>query len=428
MEISVIMPAYNEEVNIRRAINEVVGVLSKEGVSHEIIVVDDGSNDATYSLALGTAAKVLKHEVNRGKGAAVRTGIAASEGEVIVIQDADLTIPASFIPILLQGIKQDGYDIVNASRLTGKIIAGAMPYYRKLGNLLYAEITSLLTHQRLTDTLSGQKAFRREVFMGWRLETVGWPDFEITFRAWAMGFKTGEVPVSYFPRKGKSKLKTASTALWFFLQILKWYMWAVLYRLGLLEPHMRESNQRWDKAVREHYDGLAPIYDRRKETVYYRKIERIVKEHTSKGEFILDVGCGSGKLLRDIFEAGVGIDLSAKLIQFAHNRSTRHEFMVADAKHLPFKSAVFSGITCIDTLEHVDDLHATITEIIRVMECGGTVVATNPNPFYSPLFHLLELFKLKLPEGPHRWRNDQLILQLLGEKESTVKSSVPIMV
>ena len=183
MEVSIIIPAYNEEVNIEKAISEVEEVLSKEGIAYEIIVVDDGSKDATYNLASGTAAKVLRHEVNRGKGAAVRTGIDASQGKIIVIQDADLTIPASFIPILLKRMVQNGYDIANASRLSGEIITGAMPHYRKLGNSLYAKITSLLTRQHLTDTLSGQKAFKREVFQGWKLETDGWPDFEIIFKA-----------------------------------------------------------------------------------------------------------------------------------------------------------------------------------------------------------------------------------------------------
>ncbi|MEM3737137.1 MAG: glycosyltransferase [Candidatus Bathyarchaeia archaeon] len=413
MEVSVIIPAYNEEVNIKRAISEVDEVLSREGVSYEIIVVDDGSNDATYSLALGTTAKVIRHKVNQGKGAAVRTGIEASVGKIIVIQDADLTIPARFISTLLRRIKQEGYDIANASRLKGDIAVGAMPRYRKVGNILYAKITSLLTHQHLTDTLSGQKAFKREVFIGWRLKTAGWPDFEIIFKTWAMGFKTCEVPVSYLPRKGKSKLKTASAALWFLLQILRWYLWALSYRCGLLKPLTQDSNQLWDKEVRAHYDKLAPIYDRRKDTAYYRKVEEIVREHIPMWKFVLDVGCGSGKLLRDIFEVGVGVDLSSGLIRAAHSLSKRHDFIVADAKHLPFKSAVFSGVTCVDMLEHVSDLEVAVMEISRVTAQGGTLVITSPNPSYSPLFHLLELLKLKLPEGPHKWVEDQLIRKLL---------------
>ncbi len=99
-----------------------------------------------------------------------------------------------------------------------------MPFYRKLGNILFANLIGFLTGQELTDTLSGQKAFRAEVFRGWALETDSWPDFEIIFRAWAMGYRTAEVPVFYAERRGRSKMKALSHGLNLLLQIPKWYI------------------------------------------------------------------------------------------------------------------------------------------------------------------------------------------------------------
>lgn len=222
--VSVVMPAYNEEKNIADAVKDVRDALNKSGWKHEIIVVDDGSRDRTAEVASKLGVKLLNNEVNMGKGAATRKGIRAARGDYIAIQDSDLTISADTIPVLLEKLEREGWDAVYASRLSGTSEKGAMPYYRVFGNRVFVAILNLVTGQRLSDTLSGQKAFRKEVFSRMKLEENSWPDFEILIKSAKMGFRTGEVPVSYFKRReGRSKMKILNHGFWFLKQIAKWY-------------------------------------------------------------------------------------------------------------------------------------------------------------------------------------------------------------
>ncbi len=217
-------------MNITKAVADVDEAC--KSLSHDIIVVDDGSTDATFSLASKTNAVVLRHETNKGKGAALRTALQAvrAKYDILVIQDADLTIPAREIPTLVERIWRNGSDVVYATRMKGAIDAGAMPKYRKVGNQLFAWIVKILTGQQLSDTLSGQKAFNAKILDNINIETNSWPDFELIFKAWAMRSIASEVPVHYLPRKGRSKMKIFRHGSWFIWQIMKWYSKALLLR------------------------------------------------------------------------------------------------------------------------------------------------------------------------------------------------------
>lgn len=228
--VGVIIPAYNEEMNIAKAVADVEEAC--KFLSHDIIVVDDGSTDATFSLASKTNATVLRHETNRGKGAALRTALQSvrAKFDILVIQDADLTIPAKEIPALVERIWRSESDVVYATRMKGGIDTGAMPKYRKVGNRLFAWMVDVLTGQQLSDTLSGQKAFKAKILENMTIETNSWPDFELIFKAWAMRTRASEVPVHYLPRKGRSKMKIFRHGSWFIWQIMKWYAKAVFLR------------------------------------------------------------------------------------------------------------------------------------------------------------------------------------------------------
>ncbi len=179
---------------------------------------------------------------------------------------------------------------------------------------------------------------------------------------------------------------------------------------------MREFAISWDRKIREHYDEIAFEYDERKESSYYSTIEEIIREFIPSECYVLDLGCGSGKLLRDLFPRGVGVDLSAKLIGFAHDKRANHDYIVADIKHLPFRELRFPAVVCIDVLEHVDDTEQLINELKRITEIGGIAVMTTANFFFWPLLELLEIFQLKLPEGPHKWIRLRAVTELLEER------------
>jgi len=220
-------------MNIEKAVADVEEAC--KSLRHNVIVVDDGSLDATFSLASRTSATVLRHERNMGKGAALRTALNAvrNQYDILVIQDADLTIPAKQILVLVDRIWRGESDVVYATRMKGKMDAGAMPRYRKLGNKLFASMVRVLTGESLSDTLSGQKAFNAKILENITIETDSWPDFELIFKAWAMRSRASEIPVHYLPRKGRSKMKIFRHGSWFIWQIIKWYRKTVFLRIGL---------------------------------------------------------------------------------------------------------------------------------------------------------------------------------------------------
>lgn len=244
--VGIIIPAYNEEMNIAKAIADVEEAC--KSFPHEIIVVDDGSVDATYGVATKTGATVLRHDRNMGKGAALRTALGATKGrfDILVIQDADLTIPAKEIPTLVERISRGESDVVYASRMHGTIDAGAMPTYRRVGNTLFALAVDALTGLRLSDTLSGQKAFNAKILDNINIETNSWPDFELIFKAWAFRCRASEVPVRYLPRRGRSKMKIFKHGSWFVWQIMKWYSRALIQKAK--SHYRRNDSLRTDRA------------------------------------------------------------------------------------------------------------------------------------------------------------------------------------
>lgn len=211
-QVSVLIPCYNEEANIE----ECVMRIPELPWNHEIVVIDDGSNDDTFSTARRIDRKnlsVLGYRRNRGKGHAVRYGVENCRGEVAVIQDADMATPPEELEDILRPIMENRADFVNGTRMKFKQERGAMKGVHFLGNMIFAFIVSTLIRKKLTDTLCGFKAFRVGSFRG-RLSEDTWPDFELLLKAKKLGMRITEVPIHYKRRHaGKSKMKTFGHAL-----------------------------------------------------------------------------------------------------------------------------------------------------------------------------------------------------------------------
>ncbi|MFH1225443.1 MAG: glycosyltransferase family 2 protein [Candidatus Diapherotrites archaeon] len=202
MKASIIIPSYNEGGTIGETIGAVKRVsLAGLGLEKEIIVVDDGSTDnSAETLGKIKGIKLVKHEKNRGKGAAIRTGIANSKGEIIIIQDADLEYDPKFIPKLLEPIVKGRANVVYGSRALGKVRGKEIALHR-MGNQLLSAVTAIIYGTRITDMETGYKAFRREVLAGMRLRSNAF-DFEpeITAKILKKGEKIIEVPIDFRPR------------------------------------------------------------------------------------------------------------------------------------------------------------------------------------------------------------------------------------
>jgi len=196
MEISVIIPAFNEEEIIRFVIDRI----PSKGI-YEIIVIDGGSGDQTVEIAEACGATVL-HEHRRGYGRACATGVAHASGKIVVFLDADGADDPKKIPELINPILDGQAEMVLGSRILGKIHAGAMPWHQYFGNRLSAGLIHLLYNFPITD-LSPFRAVDRGKLLLLEMQemTYGWPTEMIT-KAVGKNWNIFEIPVNYYPRYG----------------------------------------------------------------------------------------------------------------------------------------------------------------------------------------------------------------------------------
>jgi glycosyltransferase involved in cell wall biosynthesis len=220
--VSVIIPTHNEALAIERVLADLPPDLNTE-----VIVVDSNSNDGTPEIAARMGARVLQ-EPRRGYGRACLTGMAAANSpDVIVFLDGDYSDRPSELPILLAPITEGRADITLGSRLQGRLSAGALPWHQAFGNRLAASLIRLLYGVNISD-LGPFRAGRADVLRALALEevTYGWA-VEMILKGSLAGFRIVEVPVSYFPRIGKSKIsgtvKGTIGAGWFILSLIVRY-------------------------------------------------------------------------------------------------------------------------------------------------------------------------------------------------------------
>jgi glycosyltransferase involved in cell wall biosynthesis len=220
MKISIIMPAYNEAATIAEMISKVQAV--DVGFSKEIIIVDDASVDGTKDVlkafAGRTDVRVIFHERNRGKGAAIRTALAHVTGDIVVIQDADLEYDPEDLPRLIRPIASGRADVVYGNRFHGEAHR-VLYFWHSVGNGVLTLACNMLTNLNLSDMEVGYKAFRADVICRMRLRSDRFGfEPEVTAKVAKFGCRIFEVPISYYGRtyaEGKKiTWKDGIAALW----------------------------------------------------------------------------------------------------------------------------------------------------------------------------------------------------------------------
>ncbi|HTP08961.1 MAG TPA: glycosyltransferase family 2 protein [Anaerolineae bacterium] len=223
-QLSVVIPAYNEEGGIAEILDRVLSIqsgLQKIGVAGpEVLVVDDGSKDRTAEIVCSYAnVRLIKHLRNRGYGGALKTGFANANGNLLSFLDADGTYPPEYFPQLCQTIVNDGAELVVGSRMAGA--KSEMPKTRRLGNLIFARLVSIIGNQKVSDSASGQRVFRREILE----QLYPLPDGlnftpVMSTRAIHENIKMVEVPIPYSERVGRSKLSVVKDGVRFLNSIV----------------------------------------------------------------------------------------------------------------------------------------------------------------------------------------------------------------
>jgi glycosyltransferase involved in cell wall biosynthesis len=231
LKLSIIIPVYNEDKLVPKVIEKLLTVNYTSHISsYEIVIVDDCSTDNTNAaisdFIRGKSNITLhRHEINKGKGAAVKTGVENSTGDIIVVQDADLELVPEDIPLLISTLADLKIEFVNGSRYMPGIIRPLYSYRRYYFNKIFTRLASVLINVRLTDLACGYKLFTRNIYNQLKLreDRFGF-EAEILIKV-ARLKKTliAEVPVHYFPRnEGDGKKLRNVDGIKIFWVILKY--------------------------------------------------------------------------------------------------------------------------------------------------------------------------------------------------------------
>ena len=219
MRISFLIPAYNEEATIAEVLERIADL----GLDAQVVVVDDGSHDRTAAIAEEHGATVIR-QANAGKGAAIRAAITAIDGDIAVIQDADMEYDPAEVPELIEPIVRGVADVVYGSRLRGGKAQRAYLFWHLVGNRFLSLLTSLLYNTTLSDMETGYKAFRVDVLRSLDLrENRFGIEPEITAKICKRRLRIYELPISYYGRtfaEGKNiTWRDGFRAIWVLLRV-----------------------------------------------------------------------------------------------------------------------------------------------------------------------------------------------------------------
>lgn len=394
--LSIVIPVFNERRTLPALLARVLRV-DLGGLRKEIVLVDDCSRDGTRDLVerlrtdwktlLGAhgvsrqrlaqaTLKCLFHEVNRGKGAAVRTGFEGATGDIILVQDADLEYDPEDYPRLLVPILDGRADVVYGSRFAGETRRVHM-FWHSMGNQFLTFLSNAFTNLNLTDMETCYKVFRSDVIKGLKLESERFGiEPEITAKIAKMRYRVYEVPITYSGRSYAEGKKIGARdgfeALWC---IVKYSWFSSDFVKGAIVEETLSKMNALERFNRHLYETVAPFV----------------------GSRVLEVGAGTGNITRfllgksDVTATDLDGDSMDRLRrQFADYDG--FETRVWDVSEPPSQELVDGGhdtVVCLNVLEHVEDHEAALRNMHAVLgKSGGRLVLLVPA--YSALYSELD--------------------------------------
>lgn len=359
-EISIVLPTYNEEGNVSELIARLNKVLNPLTKNYEIIVIDGYSKDSTVKEAKAAGAKVFLQK-EKGYGAALKEGFDIAKGDYVITMDADLSHDPIFIKEMWK--KRHSYDLIIASR---NIKGGKadMPMTRRFLSKFLNLFFSYMLSTPVKDLSSGYRMYKKEVLD--EIKIIG-KDFnvlqEILVRAYSAGFMIAEIPFHYKPRKAG---KTKAQLFKFFMSYLK-----TLKRLWSL----RNSIESADYDERAYYSKI-PLQRYWQRKRYKLVMNFLSKDDKSGKNKVLDIGCGSSKIIQNLPEA-IGLDKDQKKLRYL--RKTNKHLVNASVNDLPFKDKSFDTIICSQVIEHIKIDNKTFSEMDRVLKNNGKLIIGTPD-------------------------------------------------
>ncbi len=365
-QLSVVIPVFNEVATIERIVAEVQSV----AIDKEIVIVDDASTDGTRDVLQRMGAsgdprlRVLFHDQNRGKTAALRTGIAAATGEIIIIQDADLEYDPHDYPRLVQPIASGRADVVYGSRFLGSPRRVLM-FWHMVGNKFLTLLSNMLTNLNLTDMETCYKAFRADILKSIpiRSERFGFEP-EITAKVARLRCRIYEVPISYSGRQywegKKITWKDGFHAIWTMLRC------AVIDDMTASDPGHRTLRRvgRLQRYNRYLWDRIRPYV----------------------GSRVLEVGSGTGNMTRFFANRAlvVATDIQPEYLELLGRAFERNDNVVVERLDLAARNFDHVGrhaidtVVCLNVLEHIDDDRGALTRFFDLLPDGGRLILLVP--------------------------------------------------
>jgi glycosyltransferase involved in cell wall biosynthesis len=392
--LSVLIPLYNEEEFVRELLDRVVRAPLPEGLDREIIVVDDCSNDGSAEIVEDFIAtcpvriKLLRHAVNQGKGAAIRTAIEAASGEWSIIQDADLEYDPAEYPRLLHPLLAGKADVVYGSRFLVSGERRVLYFWHSLANRMLTTLCNVVSDLNLSDMETCYKLFRTSLAKSIPIQSDRFGiDPELTVKFARRRARIYETSISYYGRtyeEGKKiGLKDAFAVLWV---ILRSRFTKKLYKDH--GPSVLDALSVAGKFNRWMADTIAPYV----------------------GSRVLEIGAGIGNLTRQICPRKVSY--IATDIDTEHLEQLKRKFQHRPAVQIcrldaekpadfePFKGKV-ETVICLNVLEHLEPHEEVLRSIRTLLEPGGRLILLVPNgpAAFGSLDTAVGHFRRYTPEG-----------------------------
>ena len=384
LKLSVVIPVYNERFLVRELVERVLSV-SVPGIRDlELIVVNDGSRDGTTEvlreLAIEHPQRLrLFEQVNQGKGAAIRKGIAEATGDLILFQDADLEYDPNDYARLVRPFLEDGADVVYGSRYLPSERRRVLNHRHSLGNKFLTAMSNWFTDLSLTDMETCYKMFRAPLLKSIPIRSNDFAmEPEITAKIAKRECRIFEVPISYLGRTYREGKKIGwKDGIKAFSAMFKYWLLDDLYAEDEYGSHILHSLERAQRFNRWMADSIAPYV----------------------GARVLEIGAGIGNITtwllpRDLYVAS---DINPHYLHYLRNMSVGKPYLTVDRIDLedpacftPWQGK-FDTVICLNVLEHVRDPKQSLRNIFSALQPGGKLVLYVPQGqhLYSSLDEVL---------------------------------------